>query len=82
MAGLPAAGKSSVAEGLGRALPAGVVAVDPVEAAMWSVVYNPTPVIPGADATVACLRERARRKATFCWMGRVGDLRLQPVAAS
>jgi predicted kinase len=35
MAGLPAAGKSSIAEGLGRALPAAVVAVDPVEAAMW-----------------------------------------------
>ncbi|MET7894538.1 AAA family ATPase [Streptomyces mirabilis] len=35
MAGLPAAGKSSVAEGLGRALPAVVVPVDPVEAAMW-----------------------------------------------
>ncbi|MEV5321784.1 AAA family ATPase [Streptomyces sp. NPDC052687] len=35
MAGLPAAGKSSVAEGLGRALPAAVVSVDPVEAAMW-----------------------------------------------
>lgn len=34
MAGLPAAGKSSVAEGLGRALPAVVVSVDPVEAAM------------------------------------------------
>ncbi|MFE7271474.1 AAA family ATPase [Streptomyces sp. NPDC057623] len=35
MAGLPATGKSSVAEELGRALPAAVVAVDPVEAAMW-----------------------------------------------
>ncbi|MGK7235852.1 AAA family ATPase [Streptomyces hygroscopicus] len=35
MAGLPAAGKSSVASGLGRALPAAVVAVDPLEAAMW-----------------------------------------------
>ncbi|MEU6934403.1 AAA family ATPase [Streptomyces sp. NPDC046385] len=35
MAGLPAAGKSSVAERLGQALPAAVVAVDPVEAAMW-----------------------------------------------
>ncbi|MGW2954902.1 AAA family ATPase [Streptomyces eurythermus] len=35
MAGLPAAGKSSVAEELGRALPAAVVSVDPVEAAMW-----------------------------------------------
>ncbi|MGW1753767.1 AAA family ATPase [Streptomyces mirabilis] len=35
MAGLPAAGKSSVAEGLGRALPAVVVPVAPVEAAMW-----------------------------------------------
>ncbi|MFF4402272.1 AAA family ATPase [Streptomyces sp. NPDC001480] len=36
MAGLPAAGKSSVAERLGRALPAAVVPVDPIEAAMWS----------------------------------------------
>ncbi|WP_067129712.1 AAA family ATPase [Microtetraspora malaysiensis] len=35
MAGLPAAGKSSIAEGLGRVLPAPVVAVDPVEAAIW-----------------------------------------------
>ncbi|MER5479331.1 AAA family ATPase [Streptomyces sp. NPDC002734] len=35
MAGLPAAGKSAVAEGLGRELPAAVVSVDPVEAAMW-----------------------------------------------
>jgi predicted kinase len=35
MAGLPAAGKSSVAERLARALPAAVVSVDPVEAAMW-----------------------------------------------
>ncbi|MER5900152.1 AAA family ATPase [Streptomyces mirabilis] len=35
MAGLPAAGKSSVAQRLGRALPAVVVPVDPVEAAMW-----------------------------------------------
>ncbi|SDE32176.1 Predicted kinase [Streptomyces griseoaurantiacus] len=35
MAGLPAAGKSSVAEALGRVLPAPVVSVDPVEAAMW-----------------------------------------------
>ncbi|MFC4030027.1 AAA family ATPase [Streptomyces polygonati] len=34
MAGLPAAGKSSVAERLGRTLPAATVAVDPVEAAM------------------------------------------------
>ncbi|MET7782508.1 AAA family ATPase [Streptomyces sp. NPDC005388] len=35
MAGLPAAGKSSVAQQLGRALPAVVVPVDPVVAAMW-----------------------------------------------
>ncbi|WP_411084140.1 AAA family ATPase [Streptomyces sp. cmx-18-6] len=35
MAGLPGAGKSAVAEALGRALPAAVVSVDPVEAAMW-----------------------------------------------
>ena len=34
MAGLPAAGKSSVAEGLGSALSAPVVSVDPIEAAM------------------------------------------------
>jgi predicted kinase len=34
MAGLPGAGKSSVAEGLGRALPAPVVSVDPIEAAL------------------------------------------------
>lgn len=35
MAGLPAAGKSSVAEGLARALGCAVLSVDPVEAAMW-----------------------------------------------
>ncbi|MEU8794039.1 ATP-binding protein [Streptomyces sp. NPDC048643] len=34
MAGLPGTGKSAVAERLGRALPATVVSVDPVEAAM------------------------------------------------
>jgi predicted kinase len=34
MAGLPGAGKSSVAEGLGRALSAPVVSVDPIEAAL------------------------------------------------
>ncbi|MDE3722965.1 ATP-binding protein [Nocardiopsis sp. N85] len=35
MAGLPGAGKSSVAESLGRELAAPVVSVDPIEAAMW-----------------------------------------------
>jgi predicted kinase len=35
LAGLPAAGKSSVASGLGRMLPAPVVSVDPIEAALW-----------------------------------------------
>ncbi|QKW21213.1 ATP-binding protein [Kitasatospora sp. NA04385] len=35
MAGLPGAGKSSVAEELGRRLGAPVVSVDPIEAAMW-----------------------------------------------
>ncbi|MFJ5228499.1 AAA family ATPase [Kitasatospora sp. NPDC088391] len=35
MAGLPGAGKSTVAGALGRELPAPVVSVDPVEAAMW-----------------------------------------------
>ena len=40
MAGLPAAGKSSVAKGLGRALPAAVVSVDPVEAAMRRAGVN------------------------------------------
>jgi predicted kinase len=35
MAGLPAAGKSAVAEGLARALGCAVLSVDPVEAAMW-----------------------------------------------
>ncbi|MFF3601690.1 AAA family ATPase [Kitasatospora indigofera] len=34
-AGLPGAGKSSIAEGLGRQLGAPVVSVDPIEAAMW-----------------------------------------------
>ncbi|MFE3113281.1 AAA family ATPase [Kitasatospora indigofera] len=35
MAGLPGAGKSSVAGALGRELTAPVVSVDPIEAAMW-----------------------------------------------
>ncbi|UXX91394.1 AAA family ATPase [Streptomyces sp. AD2-2] len=35
MAGLPGAGKSSVAGALGRELSAPVVSVDPIEAAMW-----------------------------------------------
>jgi predicted kinase len=35
MAGLPAAGKSALADALGCALPAPVLSVDPVEAAMW-----------------------------------------------
>ncbi|WP_033219099.1 AAA family ATPase [Kitasatospora phosalacinea] len=35
MAGLPGAGKSAVAEELGRRLGAPVVSVDPIEAAMW-----------------------------------------------
>ncbi|WP_017582810.1 AAA family ATPase [Nocardiopsis valliformis] len=36
MAGLPGSGKSTVAEELGRRLPAPVLSVDPVEAALWS----------------------------------------------
>ena len=35
MAGLPAAGKSAVAEGLAKALGCAVLSVDPIEAAMW-----------------------------------------------
>jgi predicted kinase len=35
MAGLPGSGKSAVAEDLGRALRCAVLAVDPVQAAMW-----------------------------------------------
>lgn len=35
MAGLPGAGKSAVADAVGRALGATVLSVDPVEAAMW-----------------------------------------------
>ncbi|MFJ7949270.1 AAA family ATPase [Streptomyces sp. NPDC096354] len=35
MVGLPGAGKSSVAEALGRKVTAPVVSVDPIEAAMW-----------------------------------------------
>ncbi|MFF0309834.1 AAA family ATPase [Streptosporangium sp. NPDC004379] len=35
MSGLPGAGKSSIAQELGRLLPAPVLSVDPVEAAMW-----------------------------------------------
>ena len=35
MAGLPASGKSAVAEGLAKALKCAVLSVDPVEAAMW-----------------------------------------------
>lgn len=35
MAGLPSSGKSTVASALASALPAPVLSVDPVEAAMW-----------------------------------------------
>ncbi|MGI4896707.1 MAG: AAA family ATPase [Janthinobacterium lividum] len=35
LCGLPGVGKSAVAEALGRALPAPVLSVDPVEAALW-----------------------------------------------
>ncbi|GIJ43875.1 adenylyl-sulfate kinase [Virgisporangium aliadipatigenens] len=35
MSGLPGSGKSTVAQRLGRALPAPVVSVDPIEAALW-----------------------------------------------
>ncbi|GHC76855.1 adenylyl-sulfate kinase [Nocardiopsis terrae] len=35
MAGMPGAGKSTVAKELGRRLPAPVLSVDPVEAALW-----------------------------------------------
>jgi predicted kinase len=35
MSGLPGAGKSSISQELGRLLPAPVLSVDPVEAAMW-----------------------------------------------
>lgn len=35
MAGLPGAGKSTVADGLGRALRAPVISVDPIESAIW-----------------------------------------------
>jgi predicted kinase len=35
MSGLPGAGKSSIAQALGRRLAAPVLSVDPVEAAMW-----------------------------------------------
>ena len=34
--GLPGSGKSTVAEGLARALPAPILSVDPIEAAMWT----------------------------------------------
>jgi predicted kinase len=35
MSGLPAAGKSAVADDLGQLLPAAVLSVDPVEVALW-----------------------------------------------
>jgi predicted kinase len=35
LSGLPGSGKSAVAQALGRRLPAPVVSVDPIEAAMW-----------------------------------------------
>jgi predicted kinase len=33
--GLPGSGKSTIAEGLAKALPAAILSVDPIEAAMW-----------------------------------------------
>jgi len=41
LAGLPGAGKSAVAEDLGRALGCAVLAVDPAEAAMWRAGVRP-----------------------------------------
>jgi len=35
MSGLPGVGKSALAHELGRLLPACVLSVDPIEAAMW-----------------------------------------------
>jgi len=49
MSGLPGAGKSAVAGALGRVLPAAVVEVDPVEAAMWRAgVSRDQPTGPAA----------------------------------
>ncbi len=45
MSGLPGAGKSTAAADLARALPAAVLSVDPIEAAMWRAGidrYQPT----------------------------------------
>lgn len=41
MAGLPGSGKSTVADELGRRLPAPVLSVDPVEAALWRAGIDP-----------------------------------------
>lgn len=41
MVGLPAPGKSAVAEDLARALDCAVLSVDPVEAAMWRAGISP-----------------------------------------
>jgi len=41
MAGLPGAGKSALADALGRALPAPVLSVDPIEAAMLRAGVSP-----------------------------------------
>jgi len=42
MSGLPGAGKSSIADGIGRELGAAVLSVDPIEAAIWRCGIPPS----------------------------------------
>ncbi|MFI7239390.1 AAA family ATPase [Streptomyces cyaneofuscatus] len=58
MAALPGAGKSAVAGALGRVLPAAVVEVDPVEAAMWRAgVSHDQPTGPAACLAAEAVAE-------------------------
>lgn len=59
MSGLPGVGKSVVAEGLGRALPAPVLSVDPIEAALWRAGIARDQ--PTGYAAYAVADEQARR---------------------
>ncbi|MGV9325329.1 AAA family ATPase [Streptosporangium sandarakinum] len=56
MSGLPGAGKSSIAQELGRLPPAPVLSVDPVEAAMWRAgIGRGQPTGPAAYVVVEAL---------------------------
>ncbi|HEX7885884.1 MAG TPA: AAA family ATPase [Phenylobacterium sp.] len=61
LGGLPGAGKSSVAEGVARQLPAAIISVDPIEAAMWrSGLERSATGIAAYDVAVALAGEQLK----------------------